>query len=639
MNSPIVESIGQLPRFWKRIILISFDVAALSLALWASFSLRYGNWTPPNTLDQFLIIATAPIVALPIFIRLGLYRAVIRYLPERALWTILQATTLAAVCWVVVIFLSQMAGRGVVPRSVPILYWAIATMLIGSSRFLAKKVLWSATGPQTKNSPLVIYGAGESGAQLVNALRRQGTHRIVGFVDDQASLQGRDVAGIRVFAPSSLPHLVSQYGVREIILSIPSLSAKRRQEIVSAVAIHGIKLRTVPPISDLVSGKYLISQIREIDIDELLGRSSVPSDPTLLGQMVEGKTIMVTGAGGSIGSELCRLVIKWGPQRLVLFEANEFALYRIDRELASDTDLAIVPILGSVGDRDAVEDAIRGYRVDVLFHAAAHKHVPLVEANALEGIRNNVFGTKVVADTAFDLGVGSFVLISSDKAVRPTNVMGATKRWAEFIVEQKASQAKAEGTGQRFSAVRFGNVLGSNGSVVPLFQEQIRHGGPITLTDAAMTRYFMSIHEAAELIVQAGALSRGGDIFLLDMGEPVLISSLAENMVRLAGLTVRDASNPDGDIEIVVTGKRPGEKMFEELFYDQANAVSTIHPKIMRAPGFEAGKPGIEMALERLGQALAARDEVRARSELFSFIQSDAEENQAPQLAAVGQQG
>lgn len=635
MNNPILESIGGLPRYWKKTILVGFDVCALSLALWASFSLRYGSWSPPNTLDQFLTIATAPVVALPIFVRLGLYRAVIRYLPERALWTILQATTLAAVCWVVVVFLSEMAGRGVVPRSVPVLYWAIATMLIGSSRFLAKKILWSASGPRIKNTPLVIYGAGESGAQLVNALRRQGTHRIVGFVDDNVSLQGRDVAGIRVFASSSFPHLVSQYGVQEVILSIPSLSAKRRQEIVSAVALHGIKLRTVPPISDLVSGKYLISQIREIDIDELLGRSSVPADPNLLRQMIEGKTIMITGAGGSIGSELCRLVIKWAPQRILLFEANEFALYRIDRELATDTDLAIVPILGSVSDRDVVEDAIRKYHVDVLFHAAAHKHVPLVEANALEGIRNNVFGSKMVADIAFELGVSSFVLISSDKAVRPTNVMGATKRWAEFIVEQKASEARAKGTGQRFSAVRFGNVLGSNGSVVPLFKEQIRHGGPVTLTDAAMTRYFMSIHEAAELIVQAGALSRGGDIFLLDMGEPVLISSLAENMVRLAGLTVRDGSNPDGDIEIIVTGKRPGEKMFEELFYDQNNAEITIHPKIMRAPGFEAGKPGIDAALDRLAQALTARDEVQARNVLFSVIQSDGDRPVEPLFAVT----
>lgn len=623
MNSSAMSAIGDLPRPWKRVILIGFDVMALSVALWASFAMRYGSWLPPNTLDQFFVIATAPLVALPIFIRLGLYRAVIRYLPERALWTIVQATTLAAVCWVVMVFLSEMAGRGIVPRSVPILYWAISTILIGGSRFIAKKVLWSSTGSEIKKRPVVIFGAGESGAQLVNALRRQGIHRVVAFIDDDASLQGRDVAGVRVFSRASMSHLASHYGVQDVILSVPSLTAKSRQEIVSSFVQYGVKLRTVPPISDLVSGKYSISNIREIDIDELLGRSSVPSEPALLRAMIEGKTIMVTGAGGSIGSELCRLIANWGPQRLVLFEANEFALYNIDRELAGDADLSVVPVLGSVGDRDVVEDAITRHHVDVLFHAAAHKHVPLVEANVLEGIRNNVFGSKMVADIAFDLGVKSFVLISSDKAVRPTNVMGATKRWAELIVEQKASEAVAKRTGQRFSAVRFGNVLGSNGSVVPLFKEQIRRGGPLTLTDETMTRYFMSIHEAAELIVQAGALSRGGDIFLLDMGEPVLISSLAENMIRLAGLKVRDAANPDGDIEIVVTGKRPGEKLFEELFYDQANAEMTTHPKIMRAPGFEAGLQEIGHAMERLTAALADRDESAARGVLFGLIQED----------------
>lgn len=623
MNNSVISAIGDLPRLWKRVILIAFDVVGLSVALWASFSLRYGSWSPPNTLDQFLVISTAPIVALPIFIRLGLYRAVIRYLPERALWTIVQATTLAAVCWVVMAFLSEMAGKGLVPRSVPILYWAISTMLIGSSRFIAKKILWSSTGSEIKKRPVVIFGAGESGAQLANALRRQGVHRVVAFIDDDPSMQGRDVASVRVFSRASMSHLMSHYGVQDVILSIPSLTAKSRQEIVSSFVKYGVKLRTVPPISDLVSGKYAISHIREVDIDELLGRSSVPPDPKLLRAMIEGKTIMVTGAGGSIGSELCRLIANWGPQRLVLFEANEFALYNIDRELVGDAELSVVPVLGSVSDRDVVEETITRYQVDVLFHAAAHKHVPLVEANALEGIRNNVFGSKMIVDVAFDLGVKNFVLISSDKAVRPTNVMGATKRWAELIVEQKASEAAAKGTGQRFSAVRFGNVLGSNGSVVPLFNEQIRHGGPLTLTDETMTRYFMSIHEAAELIVQAGALSRGGDIFLLDMGEPVLISSLAENMIKLAGLQVRDAANPDGDIEIVVTGKRPGEKLFEELFYDQANAETTAHPKIMRAPGFEAGLHEIGQAMDRLTAALAARDEVAARGVLFSLMQED----------------
>lgn len=620
MTNNLVATIGGIPRFWKRAILIVFDVLALSFALWASFALRFGNWVPPNTADQFLVILSAPIVSIPIFVRLGLYRSVIRFLPERALWSIVQAISLSTICWVVLVFLSELAGRTVVPRSVPIIYWAIAILLVGGSRFLAKRLLWS-TGVRPKQRPIAIYGAGETGAQLANALRRQGTQYIAAFLDDHSALQGRDVAGIRVFPPSAIPMLAEQYGVQEVILSISTLSAQQRQEIVSNISKHGVKIRTLPPIADLISGKYLVSQIREIDIDELLGRSSVPADQNLLNSMIRGRTIMVTGAGGSIGSELCRLVAKLAPQRVILFEANEFALYQIERELAGQHDVAIVPVLGSITDENTLRRTLTQNNVQVLFHAAAHKHVPLVEANVLEGIRNNVLGTRNVVTAAFEHGVENFVLISSDKAVRPTNVMGATKRWAEFLVQQQAVKALEQGTGQRFSAVRFGNVLGSNGSVVPLFKEQIARGGPVTLTDPAMTRYFMSIHEAAELIVQAGALSQGGDVFLLDMGEPVLIKDLAENMIRLAGLTVKDEANADGDIEIAVTGKRPGEKMYEELFYDDANATVTDHPKIMRAARSDGASGQIEEALTHLVAALAAENEAEARRLLFQQIQ------------------
>ena len=621
MTKRFIFLLGNLPRVWKRAIVIVFDVLALCFALWASFSLRYGIWTPPTTLDQFLVIATAPVVAIPIYIRFGLYRAVIRYLPERALWQILQATTLAAIGWVVLVFLSEMSGRIAVPRSVPVLYWVISAVLIGGSRFLAKRLLWAPMDRHKKSRPIAIYGAGESGAQLVSALRRQGEQFIVAFIDDIPALQGRDVAGIRVFSPDMLSSLVTQYGIEEVILSTPTLDTAKRQKIVASVASHGIKIRTVPSVSDLVSGKYSVTQLREIAIDELLGRSSVPPDPNLIREMVEGKTIMVTGAGGSIGSELCRLVVNWAPQRLVLFEANEFALYQIDRELSVVKDLSIVPVLGSITDATVVQRTIAGLGVDVLFHAAAYKHVPLVEENALEGIRNNVLGTKVITDAALKLGVKSVLLISSDKAVRPTNVMGATKRWAELLFRQASLDAAAAGTGQRFSAVRFGNVLGSNGSVVPLFKEQIAVGGPVTLTDPAMTRYFMSIREAAELIVQAGALSEGGDVFLLDMGKPVLIKDLAEKMIQLAGFSVRDEQHPEGDIQIVAVGKRPGEKMYEELFYNDASAVPTRHQKIMRAPRNDRAERDISQALARLVAALDAQDENQARHVLFDVIQ------------------
>ncbi|KQN74817.1 nucleoside-diphosphate sugar epimerase/dehydratase [Devosia sp. Leaf64] len=614
----LIAWLGSLPRFSKRVIIVAFDVLALSFALWASFSLRFGSWTPPNTIGQFVMIGSAPLVAIPIFARLGLYRAVIRYLPERALWSILQATSLAAGCWLLLVFLSAMSGYTIVPRSVPILYWAIATMLIGSSRFLVKRFLWSSRTTQAKHRQILVYGAGESGAQLVTALRRNGGDRIVGFIDDNSSLHGRDVAGIRVFPLSHFERLVEQHGIDEVILSIPSLTSQRKQEIIARVSGQGVKIKTLPPISELVSGKYLVSQIRDIEIDELLGRSTVPADRALVREIIEGRTIMVTGAGGSIGSELCRLIAQWSPQRLVLFESNEFALYRIDRELTAAYDHAIVPILGSVVDRRRLESAIDAFGVQVLFHAAAYKHVPLVEANALEGIRNNVLGTLNAAETALSKGVEHFVLISSDKAVRPTNVMGATKRWAELIIQDTSARALARQTGQRFSAVRFGNVLGSNGSVVPLFKEQIAAGGPLTLTDPGMTRYFMSIREAAELIVQAGQLSQGGDIFLLEMGSPVLISDLAENMIRLAGFSVRNADNPEGDIEIVVTGKRPGEKMYEELFYNEADAAPTGHPKIMRATHQAA--INLEEWMLRLKEAVDTENESDARRILFEAI-------------------
>jgi FlaA1/EpsC-like NDP-sugar epimerase len=619
MTQGVFSIMLRWPRWVKQAILISADVVALSAAMWASFAIRLGTWVVPVTTDQVLLALTAPAVALPVFIRMGLYRAVIRYLPERALWTMVKATTLAALAWVLFVFLAELSGKIVIPRSVPIIYWMLASGVVVGSRFLAKRLLWQSDRSASK-SAVVIYGAGRSGAELLSAMRSQSGKTVVAFLDDNTSLHGREVGGVRIYSPDYLPTLTEEYGVREVILSLPSLPTARRQEIVAKVAGHGIKVTTLPSITELVAGKYLVSQIREIDIDELLGRSSVPADNDLLETMIRGKTIMVTGAGGSIGSELCRLIARWAPQRLVLFEANEFALYNIDRELRDVPDLAVVPILASVTDTARVAFAISHYDVKVLFHAAAHKHVPMVEANALEGIRNNVVGTKTVVDLAFEHGVENFVLISTDKAVRPTNVMGATKRWAELIVRQKAIHARASGSLQRFSAVRFGNVLGSNGSVVPLFKEQIAHGGPLTLTDRAMTRYFMSIHEAAELIVQAGALSESDDIFLLDMGEPVLIYDLAVNMIKLSGLSVRDEATPSGDIEIVTVGKRPGEKLFEELFYDDANANATRHPKILRAIGSDAVDRDIMEALKHLLLALDNQDESEARRVLFSVI-------------------
>ncbi|WP_108460892.1 polysaccharide biosynthesis protein [Devosia naphthalenivorans] len=636
---PMRTALADMPRPLKRVVLICFDIVVLVAAVWCSYALRYGDFFVPRP-RQWLMIGAAPLVAIPIFIRMGLYRAVIRYLPERAIWTMLQAMTLAALGWVAVAFVSEMAGNGIVPRSVPFFYWLIGGVMIAGSRFAAKTFIWAPPKEQLRRGQIVIYGAGEAGSQLAVALRSQGRRLILGFIDDNKSLHGRDIAGQRVYPPSELPTLIDNYGVEEVILSMPSMTPERRQQIVSNLTQYPIKIRTLPHIADLLTGKYLVNQIQEIDIDELLGRSSVPAESDLLRDMIRDRSIMITGAGGSIGSELCRLVTLWSPKLLVLFEQNEFALYNAHRALSQKASFPVIPVLGSATDAALLSRVLTEHNIEVLFHAAAHKHVPLVEANALEGMRNNVFGSLTVTQAAFEAGVRDFVLISSDKAVRPTNVMGATKRWAELIMRHFAGKASASGTGQRFSAVRFGNVLGSNGSVVPLFEEQIANGGPVTLTHPDMTRYFMSIHEAAELIVQAGALAEGGDTFLLEMGEPVKISDLARNMIQLAGETVRDAANPGGSVEIVTVGSRPGEKMFEELFYDPASAQPTRHPKILRALG-RGEINDLQYALDKLEQALAARDETAARAILFDFVAESAPQADispaAPALAQTAQ--
>lgn len=615
--------VATLPRMWKRIILIGYDVFALIFAVWAAYALRYATWAPVITDVRLFLAIMAPVIAIPIFIRLGLYRAVLRYLPDTAIWTILRAMVAATLIWILIVFMMELSGRGIVPRSVPVFYFAIATTLIGGFRFWVKQILNHGTGMRRDEYPILIYGANNSAVQMATALRGNGNRYIVGILDEDPHHHGRDLGGYRVYDPKLLPKLIEQYGVKEIILSLSTLPADRRKKVVSNVSGLGIKIRTVPDITDLVDGRYLANQIREIEIDELLGRSFVPPDTKLFDGVLQNRVVMVTGAGGSIGSELCRLIVQWQPKALVLFEASEFALYSIDQELRGQARCPVIPVLGSITNDARVRDAIRSHGVEVLYHAAAHKHVPLVEANCVEGIENNVFGTATVARIAFEEKVQDFVLISSDKAVRPTNVMGATKRWAELIVRQMAIKAAEQGRGQRFCAVRFGNVLGSNGSVVPLFKKQIANGGPVTVTNPDMRRYFMSIPEAVELIVQASALSQGGDIFLLEMGEPVRIGDLAENMIRLAGFSVRNEKNPTGGIEIRVTGSRPGEKLYEELFYDMANAMKTQHPKILRADATAIAHVSIDEALQKLFMAVRSRDEKTARELLFSFIGVD----------------
>jgi FlaA1/EpsC-like NDP-sugar epimerase len=617
------ESVVKLPRNYKRALMILIDVVSLSVALWASYAIRLAIWAPTFSSERVTIGAFAPLIAVPIFIKLGLYRSVIRYLPEAAIWTIIKAMLAATVGWVIVIFMMEMAGQGIVPRSIPFLYFLLGTILVGSTRFFAKWLLISGTGMRRDEEPVLIYGAGPQAAQLARALKGHGKKFVIGLVDHEASNQGRDIGGYRVFSTEDLSSLIERYGITEIILSLSAIPISKRQQVLNRVADLGVKIKSLPDISDLVDGKYIISQIREIEIDEILGRSFVPPDTNLLDRALLDKVVMVTGAGGSIGSELCRLIVRRRPKKLVLFEASEYALYLIEQELGSAFGCPIVPILGSVTDSKAVERAIKTHEIDVLYHAAAYKHVPLVEANSLEGIRNNIFGTRTVASVAASQDVKCFVLISSDKAVRPTNVMGATKRWSELIVRKIALEAQVQNKQSIYCSVRFGNVIGSNGSVVPLFKKQIANGGPVTITDPDMTRYFMAIPEAAELIVQAGALSDGGDVFLLDMGEPVRIGDLAENMIRLAGSQVRDERNPDQGIAIEVIGKRPGEKLYEELFYDRNNVQQTSHPKIMRATSSLSEKDDPTDWLVQMEAAVQNEDEEEAKRLLFALIGDD----------------
>ncbi len=610
--------LSKLPRLTKQFITLCVDILILLLAVYLAYVLRYSVLFEPNIKQAFLML-TAPLVAIPVFIRYGLYRAVIRYLPEKAIWSIFQATAVAALLWVALVFLTEMSGGTGVPRSVPLMYWLLATILVSASRFTAKWLLHDVPN-LTKREVALIIGTGEAAQQLAAALRAHSDMFVVGFIDRERSLQGMDIAGTRVYAPDAIGELIGNYGVSQVVISDPFMPEEERKSYIGILGRLKIRTSILPPIADLSRGKYLVGALRKVEIDDLLGRSPVPPDEAMLQSMIEGRSIMVTGAGGSIGSELCRTIINWNPRRLVLFEVSEFALYQLERKLKMMTRCEIVPVLGSVLRQELLEEVITAHHIDTIYHCAAYKHVPLVEMNPVEGMLNNIMGTKAVADAALNRQVPRFTLISSDKAVRPTNVMGATKRWAELVVRYYSELAHKNGGGQVFSCVRFGNVLGSNGSVVPLFREQIATGGPVTLTDDQMTRYFMSIREAAELIIQAGAVTGSGDTALLEMGEPVKIRDLAENMILMAGLRIRDENNPDGDIAIRITGIRDGEKLYEELFYDPDKALRTRHPKILCAEKTDVKAAEIPRRLQEL-QALIDRNDVEdARKLLFSFI-------------------
>lgn len=610
--------VAELPRGAKKLLFVCFDVLALIATLWLSFSFRLNQLFVPN-LEQALLMLAAPAIALPIFVRMGLYRSVLRYLSERAIWTILSAVTIATLAWVSLVFLTQMTGLAGVPRSVALFYWLLASAVIVGSRFGAKWLFWAHPAPPSAAPRTLIYGTGNSAMQLVNALISSRERNVIGFVSDDRGLAGMDMLGLRVYPTSGLEAVVANFGIDEIIMTTPLPTGSVQRELVERFSSLPIKFRILPAIADLAAGKYSISDVRDIDIDDLLRRSPVPADPELMRTVIDGRVILITGAAGSIGSALSRTVAKLNPEKLILMDFNEHGLYEIGRELSRNAHFPVVRVLGSVTDAKLAKQVLCENRVETIYHCAAFKHVAMVEANCVEGARNNVLGTSTMVEAAYECSVKNFILISSDKAVRPTSAMGATKRWSEFIVRHYGTRQDDRGSQRNFASVRFGNVIGSSGSVVPLFKEQIASGGPVTLTHEEMTRYFMSVREAAELIIQATALSRSGDVLLLEMGEPVRIKELAEAMIRLAGRSVKDAYNPDGDIEIVKIGAREGEKLHEELFYDAAGVAPTSHPKILRG-GCSNGSPvDVPTRVASIRERVEARDEPGVRQMLFDL--------------------
>ena len=572
-----LEKLIDLPRNIKQACLLLLDMVFVSVAMYAAVALRYGHLEfnlGPIEISAGIVTL---IVSAIIFLRLGLYRAVIRFMGQQAIWAIITAVSYSTLVLGAVVFFT----RAEVPRSTPFIYWVLAMLAIGGSRLSVRAYYPAKLRSMSEN--VLIYGAGESGRQLLTALNHGDQYRAVAFVDDNPGLQRSVINGLQVARPEDMEQLIAAHDITQVLLAIPSASPDRRKEIINSLVGLPVYVRTVPKINELVAGRASVNQIRDIDLDDLLGREPVPPHPELIDRCITGKVVMVTGAGGSIGSELCRQILMSGPRELVLLDNSEYALYNIERELRELIDTAgvdadMVALLGSVQDERRLESIYRTFDVQTVYHAAAYKHVPIVEYNIAEGVANNVFGTWYAAEAARKAGVETFVLVSTDKAVRPTNIMGASKRFAEMILQGLAKN----GPRTRFCMVRFGNVLGSSGSVVPLFREQIEAGGPVTVTHPEVSRYFMSITEAAQLVLQASAMGTGGDVFVLDMGEPVRIVDLARRMIRLSGYEMNHDTHVGEHIDVEFIGLRPGEKLHEELLLG-SNVAGTGHPMIMRA--------------------------------------------------------
>lgn len=602
----MLNTILSLPRSIKRVISIIIDILFIVGSYFLALGIRLNFHEEVIKTDNWYIVLCVSVISILAFIRLGLYRAVLRFITIKFTQVAIVGTALSTAALLLVTFALQFS----LPRTVLFLYFVFLSIFVICTRFLWRAMLSYDRHDKTR---VIIYGAGSSGRQLLTALNQASNYLVVGFVDDNKNLHRTVMHGITVYNPKSLDKLIESRNVKKILLAMPSASQTQRKKIINRISKYKCEILTVPGMEDIVSGKAHLTSLNQISISDLLGRDIVKPIDALLNQDIKNKVVMVTGAGGSIGSELCRQIVKQQPKKLVLFELSEFSLYQIHQELLQNenvrTDkIELVPLLGSVQRKHRLDIIMRSFQVETVYHAAAYKHVPLVEYNVVEGIRNNIFGTLSCAQAAIEAKVSTFVLISTDKAVRPTNIMGTTKRMAELVLQALASKQNTT----RFCMVRFGNVLGSSGSVVPLFNKQIREGGPITLTHRKITRFFMTIPEAASLVIQAGAMGKGGDVFVLDMGEPVKIYDLAVKMVNLSGLTVRNEKNPDGDIEIKVTGLRPGEKLYEELLIGE-NVHGTTHPRIMTATEIMIEWDKLSKILDQLDKLCAEYkiDEIR----------------------------
>ncbi|WP_083651962.1 nucleoside-diphosphate sugar epimerase/dehydratase [Pseudomonas sp. PA27(2017)] len=633
-------------------IQVCVDVALVWAALWLAFVVRLGDFEEIYPLDGHLwLFALVPLISIPLFIRFGMYRAVMRYFGTEALIAIAKAVSLSALILALAIYWHQDA-RAVIPRSMVFNYWWLSIMLIGGLRLAMRQFFmghWFAADQPFKFSsrdagapPVAIYGAGSAGNQLAASLRMGRSMRPVAFIDDDASITNRIIAGLRVYSPKHIQQMIDETGAVEILLALPSVSRTRRRSILQLLEQYPLHVRSVPGFMDLASGRVKVEDVQEVDIADLLGRDAVPPQRELFERCIRDQVVLVTGAGGSIGSELCRQILGSGPRTMLLLEHSEFNLYAIHSELEQrvrreSLPVRLVPVLGSVRNQSRQVELMSAWDVNTVYHAAAYKHVPMVEHNIAEGVLNNVLGSLHTAQAALKAGVEHFVLISTDKAVRPTNVMGSTKRLAEMVLQALSRESAPvlfgdkEGVHQvnktRFTMVRFGNVLGSSGSVIPRFYEQIRKGGPVTVTHPNITRYFMTIPEAAQLVIQAGSMGQGGDVFVLDMGQPVKIAELAEKMIHLTGLSVCSDTNPNGDIAIEFTGLRPGEKLYEELLIGD-NVNPTEHPMIMSANEEHLPWESFKMVMADLLEAVGHDDYDRVRQLLRNTVNGYAPEGE-----------